>query len=112
MRSAKQGVSVLKAIFIKTMSISAIMLLAACSNSLPSCKSSDATDLVEQIVKRSSYRVGDFIELNEIEEVGFNKTSEIRLCVAELTTTHGVEDINYSIRWQNKKTQQFSVEIR
>ncbi len=101
-----------KAILIKSLSISTILLLAACSNSLPSCKSSDATDLVEQIVKRSSYRVGDFIELNEIEEVGFNKTSEIRLCVAELTTTHGVEDINYSIRWQNKKTQQFSVEIR
>ena len=94
------------------MSISAIMLLAACSTSLPSCKSSDATDLVEQIVKRSSHRVGDFIELNEIEEVGFNKTSEIRLCVAELTTTHGVEDVNYSIRWQNKETQQFYVEIR
>ena len=101
-----------KDMFVKTMSISAVMLLSACSNSLPSCKSSDATDLVEQIVKRSSYRVGDFIELNEIEEVGFNKSSEIRLCVAELTTTHGVEDINYSIRWQDKETQQFYVEIR
>ena len=101
-----------KDMFVKTMSISAVMLLSACSNSLPSCKSSDATDLVEQIVKRSSYRVGDFIELNEIEEMGFNKTSEIRLCFAELTTTHGVEDINYSIRWQNKETQQFYVEIR
>ena len=101
-----------KAILIKSLSISTILLLAACSNSLPSCKSSDATDLVEQIVKRSSYRVGDFIELNEIEEVGFNKSSEIRLCVAELTTTHGVEDINYSIRWQDKETQQFYVEIR
>ena len=102
----------LKAMFIKSISISAIMLLAACSNSLPSCKSTEATNLVEQIVKRSSYRVGNFIELNEIEEVGFNKTSEIRLCVAELITTHGVEDINYSIRWQNKETQEFYVEIR
>ena len=102
----------LKAIFIKTMSISAIMLLSACSNSLPSCKSSDATDLVQQIVKRSSYRVGDFIELNEIEEMGFNKTSEIRLCFAELTTTYGVEEINYSVRWQNKENQEFYVEIR
>ena len=112
MKSPKQGAPVLKAMFTQTMSISAIMLLAACSNSLPLWKSTEATGLVEQIIKRSSYRVGNFIELNEIEEVGFNKTSEIRLCVAELTTTHGVEDVNYSIRWQNKETQQFYVEIR
>lgn len=102
----------LKAMLIKPISISTIILLAACSNSLPSCKSTEATGLVEQIIKRSSYLVGDFIELNEIEEVGFNKTSGIRLCFAELTTTYGVEEINYSVRWQNKENQEFYVEIR
>ena len=101
-----------KATVMKAMVLAAVFTLTACSDSLPSCKSADATDLVEKIVNRSSYRVGNFIELNEIEEVGFNKTSEIRLCVAELITTHGVEDINYSIRWQNKETQEFYVEIR
>ena len=102
----------LKAIFTKSLVIGSVFLLAACGDSLPSCKSADATDLVEQIVNRSSYRMGNFIELNDIEEVGFNKNSEIRLCVAELTTTHGVEDVNYSVRWQNKETKQFSVEVR
>ena len=101
-----------KATVMKAMVLAAVFTLTACSDSLPSCKSSDTTDLVEKIVNRSSYRVGNFIELNDIEEVGFNKSSEIRLCVAELTTTHGVEDVNYSVRWQNKETKQFYVEVR
>ena len=101
-----------KATVMKAMVLAAVFRLTACSDSLPSCKSSDTTDLVEKIVNRSSYRVGNFIELNDIEEVGFNKSSEIRLCVAELTTTHGVEDVNYSVRWQNKETKQFYVEVR
>ena len=101
-----------KATVMKAMVLAAVFTLTACSDSLPSCKSSDTTDLVEKIVNRSSYRVGNFIELNDIEEVGFNKNSEIRLRVAELTTTHGVEDVNYSVRWQNKETKQFYVEVR
>ena len=101
-----------KATVMKAMVLAAVFTLTACSDSLPSCKSSDTTDLVEKIVNRSSYRVGNFIELNDIEEVGFNKSSEIRLCVAELTTTHGVVDVNYSVRWQNKETKQFYVEVR
>ena len=101
-----------KATVMKAMVLAAVFTLTACSDSLPSCKSSDTTDLVEKIVNRSSYRMGNFIELNDIEEVGFNKSSEIRLCVAELTTTHGVEDVNYSVRWQNKETKQFYVEVR
>ena len=101
-----------KATVMKAMVLASVFTLTACSDSLPSCKSSDATDLVEKIVNRSSYRMGNFIELNDIEEVGFNKSSEIRLCVAELTTTHGVVDVNYSVRWQNKETKQFYVEVR
>lgn len=101
-----------KAIVMKAIVLAAVFTLTACSDSLPSCKSADATDLVEKIVNRSSYRMGNFIELNDIEEVGFNKNSEIRLCVAELTTTHGVVDVNYSVRWQNKETKQFYVEVR
>ena len=101
-----------KATVMKAMVLAAVFTLTACSDSLPSCKSSDTTDLVEKIVNRSSYRMGNFIELNDIEEVGFNKSSEIRLCVAELTTTHGVVDVNYSVRWQNKETKQFYVEVR
>ena len=102
----------IKANEMTAMVVASVHTLTAYSDSLPSCKSSDATKKKKKIVNRSSYRVGNFIELNDIEEVGFNKNSEIRLCVAELTTTHGVEDVNYSVRWQNKETKQFYVEVR
>ena len=63
-----------KATVMKAMVLAAVFTLTACSDSLPSCKSSDTTDLVEKIVNRSSYRVGNFIELNDIDEVGLTKT--------------------------------------
>lgn len=87
-----------------------LVLLAGCS-SLPSYSASDTKSLVEQIVNQRSSMLGKFVELKDIDEIAFNQEREIRVCSAQLTTTRGTQDIDYSITWQNKKEGRFFVEI-
>ena len=85
--------------------------LSACS-SLPSCSSSETVGLVEEIVNSRSFILGKFVELKDIKETAFNQNSEIRMCRAELVTTHGSENVDYSISWQDKEENKFYVELR
>lgn len=54
-----------------------------------------------------------FIDVKNIEETGFNKNKEIRLCTADILISNGEEEsIIYNIHWQNKKNSMFYVEIQ
>lgn len=87
------------------------VILSACTHSLPSCGSSEAEKLVEQIINERSYVAGSFVELKEIEEIAFNKDSEIRVCSGRLITSKLDEEISYSIKWKNKQENMFYLEI-
>ena len=53
-----------------------------------------------------------FINAKNIEETGFNKNKEIRVCSADILISNGEEEsIIYNIHWQNKKNSTFYVEI-
>ena len=79
---------------------------------LPSCKSSDSTNLVEKIINDlplAKATGAKFVSLKEIEELGFNKKSEIRSCSAILVTTRGEDDLQYSIIWSNKDKGEYYI---
>ncbi len=82
------------------------------SSNLPSCDSSDSTDLVEKIINDlplAKATGAKFVSLKEIEELGFNKKSEIRSCNAILVTTSGEDDLQYSIVWSNKDKGEYYI---
>lgn len=87
------------------------VFLTGCMSGLPSCDSGEAEDLVKQIINQRKFLLGDFVELDEINETAANHDSEIRVCSAKLTTTKGNEKITYSIKWKNKEKNQFILEI-
>ena len=79
---------------------------------LPSCESSDSTNLVEKIINDlplAKATGAKFVSLKEIEELGFNKKSEIRSCSAILVTTRGEDDLQYSIIWSNKDKGEYYI---
>ena len=88
--------------------LSTITLSGCFGSDLPKCGDSDTRELIAQIVKDNDYK---FIDLKNVNETGFNKESEIRLCSAELLTTAGSEMSEYHIRWDNKKKSIFVVEF-
>lgn len=94
----------------KIILLSLMSLLVGCSNKLPSCKSSEVKSVVKDIVNNKSY-VGQFINLNDIKEKDMNKEDQIRLCSGTVVTSIKSLDVYYSIKWQNKETKQFSVEM-
>lgn len=92
-----------------------LLTLSACSG-LPGCGSSDAKETIKKIIngKINVFGVpmlGEFVELNNVEEVAYNSDSEIRACSALLSTTKGTEAISYSIKWENKEKGTFYLEI-
>ncbi|VEE07086.1 hypothetical protein [Neisseria animalis] len=93
--------------------LSMAVLLSGCSASLPSCSSSDAKQLIKQLVNQGNAKLllGDFVEVRDIDEEAYNRDSEIRVCSAMLVTTKTTEAISYSIKWQNKDNGMFYLEI-
>lgn len=85
--------------------------LSACTSALPSCGSTEAENLIQKIINQRSYLVGSFVELKDVEETAFNQDAEIRVCSANLITSKVDEQINYSIKWQNKEKNMFYLEI-
>ena len=85
------------------------------SGGLPTCDSSDAKNLVGQIiddmplVKMSG---AQFISLKDVSEQGFNEKSEVRSCTGTLVTSAGEDSVQYSVKWQNKKKSTFYVDAR
>jgi hypothetical protein len=83
--------------------------------SLPSCDQSESTKLVGQIVndlplvKAANVQ---YVSLKNITEQGHNKEADLRSCSATLVTTAGEDDLQYSIKWQNKKDGTFYVEAQ
>lgn len=83
--------------------------------SLPSCDQAETTSLVAKIindmplVKRAN---ASFVSLKDIKEQGHNKEAEIRACNATLVTTAGENNLQYSIKWQDKKGRNFYVEAQ
>ena len=83
--------------------------------SLPSCDQSETTKLVGEIIDDLPLvKVANvnFVSLKNIEEQGYNKDADIRACSAVLITTAGEDDLQYSVKWQNKKEGTFYVEAR
>lgn len=82
---------------------------------LPSCDRSETTKLVGQIindlplVKAANVQ---FVSLKNIAEQGHNKEADIRACSATLITTAGEDNLQYSVKWQNKKDGTFYVEAQ
>jgi hypothetical protein len=82
---------------------------------LPPCEAKETASLLEQIVndlplvKATNTR---FVSLKQIEELGYNNESELRSCKATLITTAGQDDLQYSIKWQDKRKGLFYVEAR
>jgi len=83
--------------------------------SLPSCEQSETTKLVGQIindlplVKAANVQ---YVSLKNITEQGHNKEADIRSCSATLVSTAGEDNLQYSLKWQNKKDGTFYVEAR
>ncbi len=92
-----------------------IALSAFSSSDLPSCSSSDSHSLVEQIINDlpvAKAAGAKFVELKDVEELGFNEKSEIRSCSATLITTSGEDALQYSIVWSNKDKGEFYIEAQ
>lgn len=53
-----------------------------------------------------------FVAANNIRELGFNETKQIRVCKASILYSNGDEEnITYNISWLNKKKFEFWVEV-
>lgn len=94
----------------KLVLLSLFVALTGCSNKLPSCKSSEVEEVIKDIVNNKSF-VGQFVNLNNIDQRGLNKEDQIRLCSGSLVTSTKTIAVFYSIKWQNKDQQQFIVEL-
>lgn len=88
-----------------------VLTLSGCVSTLPPCDSSEAQDLIQQIINQRSYLVGSFVDVQDIEETAFNKDAGVRICSARLITSRLNESISYSIKWQNKEENLFYLEI-
>ena len=83
------------------------------SKQLPTCDHEATIKLTGQIINDLplAKAVGaTFVSLKNIKEQGFNKNSEIRACEATLVTTKGEDQLQYSVKWQDKSTGNIWVE--
>ncbi len=86
--------------------------LAGCSGGLPSCSSSEAKALIEDITNKSSYKFGQFVKLSTTKEQAFNKEAQLRTCTADIVTTKGMYDAYYNISWDDKEAGTYQIEVR
>jgi hypothetical protein len=80
--------------------------------SLPSCGSTDTQGLVGKIVNdmpAAKIAGARFVSVKDITEQGYNKSEDIRSCHATLVTTAGEDELQYSIKWQDKAKKLFYV---
>jgi hypothetical protein len=80
---------------------------------LPKCEQLDTLTLMESVINHSDAAKAanaKFVMLKNITEQGYNDASEIRACHATLVTTAGEDNLQYSIKWQNKAEKQFWVD--
>ena len=100
-------------LFLKYLPIGLSLLgLSACmGDGLPKCGSDEAEELITEIINERRYQLCNFVELRSVEEVGHNKSAELRTCSAELITTKSSESIYYSIKWVNQNKEEFWLEI-
>ncbi|WP_114892114.1 hypothetical protein [Haemophilus haemolyticus] len=94
----------------------ACLLLSGCFSELPKCDDTEVKKTLDSMITtnlRTLDRSLKFIDVKNIEETGFNKNKEIRLCTADILISNGEEEsIIYNIHWQNKKNSMFYVEIQ
>lgn len=99
------------------------LLLASCDKStidqlvqdLPMCQQGETLKTVGEIVNELPVAKAEkvtFVALKEIREQGFNKEAEVRACAAILVTTVGEDKVQYSIKWQDKASKQYYVDLR
>lgn len=78
------------------------------TDELPTCDNIETKGLVAEILNDNDY---GFIDIRNIEETGFNKQSQVRLCKATLSTSiYGAFDAQYKITLNEDKSM-FYVEF-
>ena len=80
--------------------------------SIPKCDSKEVKKLISRGLTIGAKILKEdfiFIDLKNIKEVGFNPDKGIRSCESLLITTEGNEDLNFFIKWKNKKEGTFEV---
>lgn len=81
---------------------------------LPECGDSETRDLVGEIVNELLDEAGAmderFVELDDVEELGYSAKDELRSCFATLVTTDGEGEVQYSVRWTDESKDEFWVE--
>ena len=91
-------------------------LLVACSDpQLPTCTDKEVESTVGQIINDMPLVQlfgASFVSLKNQSEQGFNKDAQLRSCTATLVTTAGEDNLQYSIKWQDRKAGTFYVEAR
>lgn len=95
--------------------VGAALLLGACGTKLPTCNQQETLKIVEQVINNLpiAKAVGaKFVSLKSIQELGFNKDSDLRTCSAILVTNKGEDQLSYSVKWQNKEVGKFWVEAQ
>jgi|688.fasta_scaffold170430_2 hypothetical protein len=83
------------------------------SKQLPTCDHDATIKLTGQIINDlpiAKAAGATFVSLKNIKEQGFNKNSEIRACEATLVTTKGEDNLQYSIKWQDKSSGNIWIE--
>lgn len=85
------------------------------TKSLPNCVQPETTQLVGKIVNNMPLVKAinvQYVSLKNINELGYNSESDIRSCAATLVTTAGEDNLQYSVKWQNKIMGNFYVEAQ
>ena len=90
---------------------------------VPRCDQEEVKNLAVQIVEdqlikgnreiASLYGADGFtvVGLNNVAEVTYNDSKEIRGCSAQLISNRGQDAVFYSIQWNNNKKDEYLVEI-
>ncbi len=93
-----------------------IMLLNGTALSgLPGCDSTETKSLLGQIINSMPLikaSGAQFVSVKNVTEQGFNKQAQIRSCSGTLVTTSGENNLQYSVKWRNKKKGEFYVEAQ
>ncbi len=85
----------------------------AAFSALPGCNSEETKNLVGQIitdmplVKASGVQ---YVAVKDVSEQGFNQKNQIRSCFGTLVTTAGEDNVQYSVKWQDKSKTMFYVQ--
>ena len=79
------------------------------SSDVPTCQSKDARKLMIEILQDNDEQ---FLDIKNIQELGFNKAMKIRMCSGLLSIVgSGSEDIEYQISLDKDNTDYFYLEI-